>query len=592
MSAVPPARRVPDAEASGGRLRAGAPVLLPALTVLGTAVVTSFTAVVATSGGAAPLLLARVGARLALDLSWSAVLGILALLLLVLPADDGRRGRLLDVAAVAAGVAAIAAGLTAFLLYLGRAPAMSAPAFGPGLVAFLSEAVIGRTWLVAAILAAVLSAALVAVRSSSGLVLLALVAVASLVPVALQSATPDGTLAGARTTGAAAFVLLLAAGTWIGVVPAPLGQRRGTGAVRMLTTICPVLAIAAVLLGALPPLPLGLPLAAVLLVALLVARLSARPLPSSVLPGVAGGLVVAARVLQSAQSAPSTAAGRTSPAEILSGAPLPPVPSAGSLLLGWQPDAVWLLLSGGLLVGYLGAVRRLRRSGDRWPAIRVVSWVGGVLLLVWTTSGGPAVYAAVLLSASLGRYAALVAAVPLLLAGGAPLRLLAATRPFRARAQSRLGALARPVPAAVLAVGAFVALFATPLLRWSVTGAVGAEEAVLQCLLTGALLVSALLRAPRRTAIAVTAVLLLAETAAAAFLGVGRGLLLADWYGAMGWGTDALVDQRLGAVLAWAITVVATLVLLVAALRRPAVAPAVVGPDRPRSPADRSEVPA
>lgn len=589
MSADPPARRVPAREAPGGRERTGRRVLPPVLAVVGTGAVAAFAGTAVAFGGATPLLLARVGARLALDLSWAAVLGILAVLLLVLPADDRRRGPLLDVAAVAAGVAAVAAALTAFLLYLGQAPAMSSPAFGPGLVAFVSEIAVGRTWLIAAILAAVLSAALVAVRSARGLAMLAVLAVGCLVPVALQSATSDGTPAGTRLIAAAAFVLLLAAGTWIGSVVVLASVARGDSRLlRALAPLCALSGVAAVLLGAVPLLPFGLPIAVLLLVALVAQLLRSPWVPTASLLGVAAGLAVPARVLQ---SAPTSAAARTSPAEILTGAPLPSAPSFGRLLGVWQPDAIWLVAAAGLLVAYVATVLHLRRGGGRWPVLRIASWVVGTLLLVWCTTGGPAAYAVVLLSAHLGQHAALATAVPLLLAGGAPLRLLRAVSPAAGARLTALPLRRRPVAAAVLAAVAFLALYVTPLLRWSATDAVGTEWAVLQCLLTGALLVAAVLSAPRRGALVATAVLLVVETAAAVLLASGSGLLLADWYGAMGWGTDALVDQRTGALVGWAVTAASTLVLLVAALlqhrraSRPATAP------RP-SPSERSEVPA
>jgi putative copper resistance protein D len=48
----------------------------------------------------------------------------------------------------------------------------------------------------------------------------------------------------------------------------------------------------------------------------------------------------------------------------------------------------------------------------------------------------------------------------------------------------------------------------------------------------------------------------------------GEGLLLADWYGAMGWGTDALADQRVGGGIAWSVGELPTvsLALIVAVL--------------------------
>jgi putative copper resistance protein D len=44
---------------------------------------------------------------------------------------------------------------------------------------------------------------------------------------------------------------------------------------------------------------------------------------------------------------------------------------------------------------------------------------------------------------------------------------------------------------------------------------------------------------------------------------VGSGLLLADWYGAMGWGTDALADQQLGGGIAWSIGEIPTVALAI-----------------------------
>jgi putative copper resistance protein D len=43
----------------------------------------------------------------------------------------------------------------------------------------------------------------------------------------------------------------------------------------------------------------------------------------------------------------------------------------------------------------------------------------------------------------------------------------------------------------------------------------------------------------------------------------GTGLLLADWYGAMGWGTDALADQQLGGGIAWSVGEIPTVALAI-----------------------------
>ena len=61
--------------------------------------------------------------------------------------------------------------------------------------------------------------------------------------------------------------------------------------------------------------------------------------------------------------------------------------------------------------------------------------------------------------------------------------------------------------------------------------------------------------------------ILLITMAFHAFFGLalmsGSGLLLADWYGAMGWGTSALEDQQTGGGIAWSVGEIPTVLLAV-----------------------------
>ena len=169
--------------------------------------------------------------------------------------------------------------------------------------------------------------------------------------------------------------------------------------------------------------------------------------------------------------------------------------------------------------------------------------------------------------------------VPLLLAGGAPLTLLQRARGTGSRWTS--ARLVEPRLAVVLGVLLLLVLVATDVLRWTLVDPLGAELAVLLCLAVGVLLVGALLRpaVQQRTAVIAAAVLLLLETGAAVALATGSGLLQADWYGAIGWGSDALAAQRAAGVVGWAVAAPPTLVLLAVTARRgrlrtPATAPA------------------
>jgi putative copper resistance protein D len=589
-----PDRRTQHPIGSGAEVgSAVARVLLPVLALV-VAVAAALALTVALTGGFDARVVERVLARLVLELAAAVVLGSLATVLLLLPADDRRRGRLLDVAAGAAGLWAIAAGSTAFLLYLGDAPALSAPSFGPGFVAFLADVDVGRIWLIAAIAAAMLTAALVAVRSTTGLAVLTPLAVLALLPVALQGGASGEPVAVERAAVTAEFVRLAGTSIWIGITAACVVLATPPTAVRRAASrsvLCGLLVLLALGIAAAPEVQGGAPSAsvaarlvltsaAVLVLGALRVRPASAPLRIELLLlGALAGTTAASAVVRTTDP---QLPGRTAPAEILTGAPLPPIPSPARLALGWQPDALWLAVCVVLLVGYLGAVVALRRRGGTWPMGRVVSWLVGVVALAWLTSGGIARYQEVLISAHLAQHAALLLPVPLLLAGGAPVRLLDqvgrkdGTVPtvrgaaLRARRSGLVRALARPVPAPLLAAVGFVALYATGELRWTLTSPVGAEWGAAQCLLTGSLLVAAVTSAPVRRSVAVagtTTLLVLAAAGGVLFAG-SSGLLLPDWFGAMGWGTDARLDQRGGAELAGGILVVSTAVLLLLALRR------------------------
>jgi putative copper resistance protein D len=224
------------------------------------------------------------------------------------------------------------------------------------------------------------------------------------------------------------------------------------------------------------------------------------------------------------------------------------------------------VLAVALLVGYGAAVRR---AGTSWPAARWVSWTVGVLLLVWITCGGPAVYSPVLVAVDLIRLVALLLVVPTLLGGGAPLRLLAAVLP--SNRLPHLGLLGRAVPALLLTLAAALLLVGTGLLRWSLTDPIGTGSTAAAALACGAVLVRTIGApgAQRRSAVVVAALLLALEAAAALLLASTGDLLVADWFGAMGWGTDALAAQRGAAVPVLVTAVLPTVALLVTAVRSP-----------------------
>ncbi|HQE46601.1 MAG TPA: cytochrome c oxidase assembly protein, partial [Rhodoglobus sp.] len=89
--------------------------------------------------------------------------------------------------------------------------------------------------------------------------------------------------------------------------------------------------------------------------------------------------------------------------------------------------------------------------------------------------------------------------------------------------------------------------------------------------LTGYLFVFSLIGidpAPNRAPFPIRLVTLFATMAFHAFFGLalvtGTGLLLVDWYGAMGWGTKAILDQQAGGAIAWSVGEIPNAIIAIA----------------------------
>lgn len=111
------------------------------------------------------------------------------------------------------------------------------------------------------------------------------------------------------------------------------------------------------------------------------------------------------------------------PAEELLGGAVPPAPTLGRLIWGWEPTGVSLavVLFGATL--YLAGLWVLRRRGDHWPAGRAIAWFAGLAVVTWAGIGGLSQYAHVLLSAHMGSHMLLGMVAPILLVLGAPITL-------------------------------------------------------------------------------------------------------------------------------------------------------------------------
>lgn len=273
------------------------------------------------------------------------------------------------------------------------------------------------------------------------------------------------------------------------------------------------------------------------------------------------------------------------PAQLLTGEPLPPELTALSWFTSYKIDLVWLVIGVFAIGAYLYGVRRLAKRGDKWPIGRTVSWILGMLTLIWVTCGPINAYQEYLFSAHMIGHMILAMVVPVLLVPGAPVTLI--SRAAEKRHDDSRGLrewvlwavhtkyaqfIANPIVAAVLFASSLVTFYYTPLFAWSTRDHLGHEWMIVHFVITGYLFAQALIGidpGPVRLPFAVRLLLLIATMAFHAFFGLSlmsaNGLLLADWYGAMGrtWGQSPLDDQQTGGAIAWGIGEMPTALLTI-----------------------------
>lgn len=527
-------------------------------------------------------------AELLRNLAVAAVLGLLAVAVWVLGPADRVWARLLDAAAAAASAWATAAAVTGLLIFVsasGLTP--EDPGFSGELIGYLTGIELGRAWAFEAVAAAVLAALCLAVRSHTGALVLLLLSTGVLLPVLVSHAV------GGRdelVEVPALVIHVLAAGMWTGglAVVALLVARRPAqldtvlaryGEIALLCLIAvTVSGTVSALLHLGPGVPLGssYALLIVIKVGLLIGagvfggfvrvRLLGRFTAAKLRRGLGAVLGVELLVLaaafgvaaalvrtpspESAVAAPLVA----TPAEALTGRPLPAPFIPLQLVASWRPDLVWIGLGAILAVGYGVGIAQVWRSGGRWPVGRVLAWYGGVAALVLLTSGGANVYGQVLLSVHVLSKLVLLVPIPALLVAGAPGNLIESAASPRTDGSRGLREwrrvisalplvrkLARPFPATLLALTVLTLLYATGLLEWETRQLVGHEIVTASMLVIGLLLTGGWLRVVegRVVTIAVLAAGLIL-LAAALLIGARVG---ADWFFALGW-PDPAADQR------------------------------------------------
>jgi putative copper resistance protein D len=264
-----------------------------------------------------------------------------------------------------------------------------------------------------------------------------------------------------------------------------------------------------------------------------------------------------------------------SPAVILTGSPLPPELTMERWFTSYKIDLVWLVIVLLATALYLYGVFKLRKRGDEWPIGRTISWLLGMGLLLWITCGPLNVYEQYLFSVHMLAHMILTMGVPVLLVPGAPVTLL--LRASEARKDDSRGLrewvlwavhtpwarlVSNPIFAAVNFAASLVIFYFTPLFGWSMRDHLGHEWMIVHFLITGYLFVQAIISidpGPDKIPFLMRLMLLIGTLAFHAFFGLslmsGDGLLLPEWYGAMGrtWGESPIDDQHTGGAIAWGI---------------------------------------
>ncbi|GAA1656072.1 cytochrome c oxidase assembly protein [Microbacterium flavum] len=582
-------------------------------------------------GGAAELSLDDAGpivrwglpaAKLFVNLAAAGMVGALVTALFTLRTGEREFDVALDVASISAAVFTVAAGATGFLTFLSVFnPALDAgPQFGAQLGRFLVELEVGRTWLITTVAGAALTVLTFAVRSWLGTLLVALLAVASLVPMGTQGHSGDDAFH--HEAMMAVILHIIGAAVWLGgllllVAVRPVLDRRRIPDVVARYSSLALAAFVLVSVSGTVRAAIGLqewsalfsPYGAILGVKVIAliglglfgvwyrARLVGRMRDSDAASRAFWILVAFELGLMGVASGAAAALARTpppnpvplpeipSPAERLTGAPLPPELTIERWVTAWNVDLLWAVVAGFAVFFYLAGVWRLRRRGDAWPVYRTIMWVAGMVLLVWVTGGVINVYQDYLFSMHMVGHMLLTMAIPVLLVAGAPVTL--AARAIRKRDDGTRGGrewilwavhspvarvLTNPFVAAGLFIGSLWIFYYTDLFRWSLYDHLGHQWMIAHFLITGYLFVQSLIgidpvqwRLPYPGRL----LMLIGIMAMHAFFGIAimmqSGLMVAEWFGAMGrtWGATPLEDQYIGGGIAWSIGEIPTLILAI-----------------------------
>jgi putative copper resistance protein D len=268
--------------------------------------------------------------------------------------------------------------------------------------------------------------------------------------------------------------------------------------------------------------------------------------------------------------------------DVLVGYDLPAGPTLTRLLFAWRFDLLYGTLALVLAALYLEGVRTLRRRGQAWPVGRTAAWLVGCLLILVATSSGIGRYAPAMFSVHMASQLTLMVLAPAFLVRGGATILARQALPaehgpadwLRAAVDSPVARFLRhPLVAFPLFAGSAFALYFTGLFDSALT-VHWAHLVMNGCfLLIGLAFFAPIIGLGARPPYLVRLGLLLAAMPCYAIFGIvlsGRQSLVGhDFYQALGlpW-ADPAADQRLAAIVAWGLSEIPLVLLVILLLAR------------------------
>ena len=287
--------------------------------------------------------------------------------------------------------------------------------------------------------------------------------------------------------------------------------------------------------------------------------------------------------------------GRTAPPELANEEPINPIlgsvmpspPTLSRVLLGYEPNGLFLAILIALVALYIKGVVTLSRRGDKWPINRTIFFALGISVADFAVNGGLGLYSHVAFSFHMVAHMALATLAPIGIALGAPITLALRTLPL-GRGGNERGirgyALAllhsrysrfftNPIVAMLVFDISMFALYFTDLFQWLMGYHFGHFFMEMHFFLAGFLFFASIMGIdpiPNKLPFIARIVVILAAMSIHAFFSVSlmsSSVLVDGGYFASldrPWWPDLLADQKTGAAFGWAFGEVPILLALAA----------------------------